>query len=235
MSDSLEPPHVLVVDDDPHVREALGDALSALDQYRVDRAPDGLAALKILDNHRVDAIVLDLTMPRLDGSALCRRLRAAGDATPILILTARDTTADRIQGLDAGADDYLGKPYDLGELRARVRALLRRAPTRAPEDPTGITLADLLLNPGSRQATRNGTVVTQFTMTEFAVLELLARNTGLVLSRDTIAERVWGGTLPQTSNAIDVYIRYLRQKLDSAGCPPLIHTVRGVGYQIRIP
>ncbi|WP_194818075.1 response regulator transcription factor [Nocardia sp. XZ_19_385] len=235
MSDSLEAPRVLVVDDDPNVREALGDALSALDHYRVERAADGLAALKILDNHRVDAVVLDLTMPRLDGSALCRRLRAAGDSTPILILTARDTTADRIQGLDDGADDYLGKPYDLGELRARVRALLRRAPNRTPEDPSSIELGDLLLNPQSRQATRAGAVIIQFTMTEFAVLELLARNTGLVLSRDTIAERVWGGTLPQTSNAIDVYIRYLRQKLDAAECPPLIHTVRGVGYQVRVP
>ncbi|MEV0247677.1 response regulator transcription factor [Nocardia sp. NPDC050712] len=235
MSDSLESPRVLVVDDDPNVREALGDALAALDGYRVERAADGLAALQLLDRRRADAIVLDLTMPRLDGSALCRRLRAAGDATPILILTARDTTADRIQGLDAGADDYLGKPYDLGELRARVRALLRRAPTRTPEDPSGIDLGDLHLDPHARQATRDGAVVAQFTMTEFAVLELLARNTGLVLSRDTIADRVWGGTLPQTSNAIDVYIRYLRQKLDAAACPPLIHTVRGVGYQIRVP
>ncbi|MEU8900607.1 response regulator transcription factor [Nocardia sp. NPDC048505] len=233
MSDLLEAPRVLVVDDDPNVRDALGDALSALDRYQVERAADGLAAWRILEDGPVDAIVLDLSMPRLDGSALCRRLRAAGDATPILILTAHDTTADRIQGLDAGADDYLGKPYDLGELRARVRALLRRAQHRAPADSADVELGPLLLHAHSRQATRAGAVVAQFTMTEFAVLDLLARNTGLVLSRDTIAERVWGGALPQTSNAIDVYIRYLRRKLDAAGCPGVIHTVRGIGYQVR--
>jgi two-component system response regulator MprA len=226
------PVTVLVVDDDPALREALRLALH-LDGYRVEVAPDGGRALAALPEVRPDLLVLDLMMPYVGGLEVCRRMRAAGDRTPILALTARDQIDDRVAGLDAGADDYLVKPFALAELRARLRALARRAEDSwQPGPQPELRCADLTLDPLTRQAARGGRGF-DLTRTEYALLELLLRNTGRVLTREVIVDRVWGYELEPASNSLEVFIGYLRRKTEAAGEPRLIHTVRGVGYQVR--
>ncbi|MFC9971746.1 response regulator transcription factor [Spirillospora sp. NPDC127200] len=225
---------VLVVDDEPAVRETVGDTLG-LDGYDVRTAPDGPTALAETAALLPDAIVLDVLMPGLDGLEVCRALRGRGDRTPILMLTARDAVGDRVAGLDAGADDYLVKPFAPDELRARVRALLRRVAAVAavpPAAPPGY--ADLALDPDAREGTRGGRRM-QFTETEYALLELLVRNAGQVLTRETIMDRVWGYDFGPESNSLGVYVGYLRRKLEAGGEPRLLHTVRGVGYVLRSP
>ncbi|HSV67987.1 MAG TPA: response regulator transcription factor [Mycobacteriales bacterium] len=223
---------VLVVDDDPELRAALIRALR-LDGYRVESVPDGARALEVLPALRPDLMVLDVMMPYVGGVEVCRRMRAAGDRTPVLVLTARDEVDDRVAGLDAGADDYLAKPFALAELRARLRALVRRGHEPAPPD-TLLTCGDLELDPDTRQASRRGRLV-ELTRTEYALLELLLRNTGRVLTREVIADRVWGYAMEPASNSLEVFVGYLRRKTEAAGEPRLIHTVRGVGYQLRPP
>ena len=220
---------VLVVDDEPDVLEALETALE-LDGHRVTTAGDGLDALTTLGRGEFDAIVLDVLMPRLDGFEVCRRLRAAGNRTPILILTARDSEEDTIHGLDLGADDYLVKPFALGELLAGVRALLRR--TRATGDNEPLWFAGLSLDPLTHQATR-GQRALELTRTEYALLELFLRNPRQVLTRALIMERIWNYDFGPTSNPLEVYVSYLRRKTEAGGEPRLIQTVRGVGYALR--
>ncbi|MDH6128014.1 response regulator transcription factor [Kitasatospora sp. GP82] len=228
---SSNPPKVLVVDDDPEVRAAVEDGL-AVAGYAVRGAADGLAGLTELSAWQPDALVLDLMMPVLDGLAVCRRLRALGDRTPILVLTARDSVSDRVDGLDAGADDYLVKPFALDELTARLRALLRRA---APvESDHRYVLGDLTVDPVTRTGSRAGRAL-EFSRTEFALLELLLQNPGQVLPRELIMARVWGADFGPDSNSLAVYIGYLRRKLEAAGEPRLVHTVHGVGYRLDAP
>ena len=222
---------VLVVDDDPDVREAVETALE-LEGHRVTTATDGLAALKRLGQAEFDAVVLDVLMPNLDGFEVCRRLRASGNRTPILILTARDSEEDTIRGLDLGADDYLVKPFGLGELLARVRALLRR--TRPAGEDAPLWFAGLSLDQQTREASRGGRRL-ELTRTEYALLELFLRNPRQVLTRELIMERVWNYDFGPTSNPLEVYISYLRRKTEAGGEPRLIHTVRGVGYALRAP
>jgi two-component system response regulator MprA len=222
---------VLVVDDDPDVRDAVETALE-LEGHRVTTAIDGLAALKRLGHAEFDAVVLDVLMPNLDGFQVCQRLRASGNRTPILILTARDSEVDTIRGLDLGADDYLVKPFALGELLARVRALLRRTRPTGEDEP--LWFAGLSLDPQTREASRGGRPV-ELTRTEFALLELFLRNPRQVLTRELIMERVWNYDFGPTSNPLEVYISYLRRKTEADGEPRLIYTVRGVGYALREP
>ncbi|WP_058047527.1 response regulator transcription factor [Streptomyces roseifaciens] len=224
---------VLVVDDDPDVRAAVVDALS-MEGYEVRSAADGLEALSSVAAAPPGAIVLDLAMPVLDGLAVCRRLRALGDRTPVLVLTARDAVSDRVAGLDAGADDYLVKPFALDELLARLRALLRRAaPTEPAErgDGAALSFADLTVDPATRTGDRGG-VPLEFTRTEFALLDVLLRHPGQVLPREVIQERVWGTDFGPDSNSLAVYIGYLRRKLEEGGAPRLVHTVHGIGYRL---
>jgi two-component system response regulator MprA len=220
---------VLVVDDEPAVRETVGDTLG-LDGYDIRTAADGVTALQGMAELRPDAVVLDVLMPGLDGLSVCRTVRGRGDRTPILMLSARDAVDDRVDGLDAGADDYLVKPFAPDELRARVRALLRRAGLEAPGDP--LVYADLRLDAEARQG-RRGDRLIQFSETEFALLELLVRNAGQVLTREVIMDRVWGYDFGPGSNSLGVYVGYLRRKLEAGGEPRLLHTVRGVGYLLR--
>jgi two-component system response regulator MprA len=222
---------VLVVDDEPDVRGALQQALE-LEGNRVAAAVDGLDALRQLDGTEYEAIVLDVLMPNLDGFEVCRRLRTAGNRTPILILTARDSEEDIIRGLDLGADDYLVKPFALGELLARVRALLRRAQPAGDDSP--LWFAGLSLDPRLREV-RRGQRRIELTRTEYALLELLLRNPRQVLTRELIMDRVWHYDFGPTSNPLEVYISYLRRKTEAAGEERLIHTVRGVGYALREP
>jgi two-component system response regulator MprA len=226
---------ILVVDDDRSVRESLRRSL-AFNGYQVELANDGQAALDAVMAQRPDAMVLDVMMPRLDGLEVCRRMRAAGDELPILVLTARDAVSDRVAGLDAGADDYLPKPFALEELLARLRALLRR---RSPEDIAAsmgqskpLEFGDLSLDPETRDV-RRGDRMISLTRTEFSLLELLLSNPRRVLTRGQILEQVWGYDFPTTGNALEVYIGYLRRKTEADGEPRLIHTVRGVGYVLR--
>ncbi len=220
---------ILVVEDDAAVRTAVERALR-FEGYDVATAPDGLAALETVITTPPAAIVLDVMMPRLDGLELCRRLRAMGDTTPVLILTARHEVSDRVAGLDAGADDYLVKPFALEELLARLRALLRR--TTASGESGAMEVAGLCLDPATRRCERDGRPI-ELTKTEFDLLELLMRNQGIVLERDLIYERIWGYDFATSSNPLDVYIGYLRRKTEAAGEPRLIQTVRGVGYVLR--
>lgn len=220
---------VLVVEDDPGVRSTL-DQLLRFEGYRVLVASDGLEALGLLGQERPDLAVVDVVMPGLDGLGLCRMLRRRGDRLPVLVLTARHEVGDRVAGLDAGADDYLAKPFATEELFARIRALLRR--TEPPEDSGALTVADLTLDPASRQAFR-GERQLDLTKTEFDVLELLLCHPGVVLGRSQMYERIWGFDFDTTSRSLDVYIGYLRQKTEQGGEPRLIHTVRNVGYTIR--
>jgi two-component system, OmpR family, response regulator MprA len=224
---------ILVVDDERAVRESLRRALE-LEGYQVDLAGDGEEALERLGGAEeldVDAVILDVLMPGIDGLEVCRRLRADRNAVPVLMLTARAEVDSRVAGLDAGADDYLPKPFALAELLARLRALLRRA---GDGDGAGDALrfSDLELDLGTREV-RRGHRSIELTRTEFALLELFLRNPRQVLTRSIIFERVWGYDFGPTSNSLDVYIGYLRRKTEEDGAPRLIHTIRGVGYALR--
>jgi two-component system response regulator MprA len=222
---------VLVVDDDRAVRESLRRSLE-FNGYTVEPAPSGQAALEAVAAERPDAMVLDLMMPGIDGLEVCRRLRGIGDDLPILVLTARDAVSDRVSGLDAGADDYLPKPFALEELLARLRALLRRATPEAGEADAPMRFADLELNPATREVSRGDRGIS-LTRTEFALLELLLGAPKHVLTRSRILEEVWGFDFPTSGNALEVYVGYLRRKTEAGGEPRLIHTVRGVGYVLR--
>ncbi|MGH2859876.1 MAG: response regulator transcription factor [Solirubrobacteraceae bacterium] len=221
---------ILVVDDEPAVRRALERALR-LDNYEVELAVDGEEALDRLSERPVDAVILDVMMPGVDGLEVCRRMRAAGDRTPVLMLTARDAIDDRVLGLDVGADDYLVKPFALRELQARLRALLRRT---GDDDDAAETLrfADLVLDPVAHEVHRGDRLV-ELSKTEFLLLELFMKHPRQVLTRSTIFENVWGYDFGPTSNALGVYIGYLRRKTEEGGEPRLLHTVRGIGYVLR--
>jgi len=222
---------VLVVDDERAVRDSLRRALE-LEGYEVELAADGAEALYRLEsNGQPDAVILDVLMPGLDGLEVSRRLRGKGNSVPILMLTARTEVESRVAGLDAGADDYLAKPFALEELLARLRALLRRM---APGTEEVLRFADLDLNPGTREVRRGGAPI-ELTRTEFNLLELFLRNPRQVLTRSVIFERVWGYDFGFASNSLDVYIGYLRRKTELDGMPRLIQTVRGVGYALREP
>ena len=223
--------HVLVVDDEPAVRDALDRALRA-EGYRVTTAGDGRAALDAMAADAPDLVVMDVLMPLMDGLEATRALRAAGDRTPVLVLTARDSVADRVEGLDAGADDYLVKPFALDELLARIRALLRRTTPGADERP--LRFADLELDPVTRDVHRGDRPI-ELTRTEFLLLELFLRNPRRVLTREVIFDRVWGYDFGPSSNALEVYVGYLRRKTEAEGEPRLLHTVRGVGYVLCEP
>jgi two-component system, OmpR family, response regulator MprA len=222
---------VLVVDDEPAVREAVERALRA-EGYRVSTATDGTEALDAHAAFEPDAVVLDVLMPRTDGLEVCRLLRRSGDRTPILMLTARDGVTDRVEGLDAGADDYLVKPFALDELLARLRALLRRTLPGSNDQP--LRFADLELDPVTREVKRGDRSI-ELTRTEFLLIELFLLNPRRVLSRDVIFDRVWGYDFGPTSNTLEVYVGYLRRKTEAGGEPRLVHTVRGVGYVLRRP
>ena len=219
--------HILVVDDETAVRDSLRRALE-LERYTVELMEDGRAALEFLAEATVDAIILDVAMPRIDGLEVARRLRVAGDATPILMLTARDGVDDRVAGLDAGADDYLVKPFALRELHARLRALLRRLEPPSEE----LAFGDLRMDPVTRDVWRGGRRI-QLSRTEYSLLELFLRHPRRVLTRAMIFERVWGYDFGPTSNALGVYIGYLRRKTEVDGEPRLLHTVHGIGYILR--
>ncbi|MFL6029940.1 MAG: response regulator transcription factor [Gaiellaceae bacterium] len=223
---------ILVVDDERAVRESLRRALE-LEGYEIELAGDGAEALTTLaeEDPQPDAVILDVLMPGVDGLEVCRRLRAGGNAVPVLMLTARDEVENRVAGLDAGADDYVTKPFALEELLARVRALLRRT---TGDEGAGevLTFADVTLDLGTRDV-RRGSRHIELTRTEFALLELFLRNPRQVLTRSIIFERVWGYDFGFASNSLDVYIGYLRRKTEAGGEPRLIHTVRGVGYALR--
>ncbi len=221
---------VLVVDDEHALRAALRRAL-ALQGYRVSEAASGEDAISRLQSGAPDALVLDVLMPGIDGLEVCRRLRAAGDRTPILMLTAREAVTDRVAGLDAGADDYLVKPFALEELLARLRALMRRSGGTGA-DSEALRFSSLVLDPGGHQV-RIGERRVELTRTEFALLHLLMRNPGRVLTRSLINEEVWGYDFGPSSNSLGVDVGYLRRKLESGGEPRLIQTVRGVGYVLR--
>ena len=221
---------VLVVDDEPAVRTALERALR-IEGYDVELAEDGLEALQRLAAHTPDAVVLDVLMPNVDGLEVCRRIRAADDHTPVLMLTARDAVGDRVAGLDAGADDYLVKPFALEELHARLRALLRRV---GVNDAGSLRFSDVTMDTGTRDV-RRGERLIDLTRTEFLLLELFLRNPRQVLTRSVIFDRVWDYDFGPRSNALEVYVSYLRRKLETDGEPRLIHTVRGVGYVLREP
>ena len=220
---------ILVVDDDRGVRTSLERAL-IFEGYVVDTASDGVKALDQLDES-ISAMVLDVSMPNMDGLEVCRRVRSSGADLPILVLTARHTTSDRVAGLDAGADDYLVKPFALEELLARVRALLRRVDKRSTESDE-LAFGDMRLDRGTRMVHRGDRRI-DLTRTEFALLELLMERPGQVLTRDQIYEHVWGYDSSTSSNSLEVYIGYLRRKTEEGGEPRLVHTVRGIGYVVR--
>ncbi|MEU6998517.1 response regulator transcription factor [Nonomuraea sp. NPDC046570] len=227
-----EAARLLVVDDEPALREALQSSLE-FEGYRVVAVADGQAALDALAAAEYDAVLLDVMMPRLDGLTTCRRLRASGNHVPVLMLTARDAVGDRVSGLDAGADDYLVKPFELDELLARVRALLRRGTLSGRgADSAVLAFGDLRMNPATREVTRAGRAL-DLTRTEYLLLELLLTHPRQVLTREQILASVWGFDFEPTSNSLDVYVMYLRRKTEAAGEPRLIHTVRGVGYVLR--
>jgi two-component system response regulator MprA len=221
---------LLVVDDDPALARTLRRALG-IEGYAVECAGDGAEALQLLSGGSFDAVVLDVSMPRVDGLAVCRRMRERRDRTPVLMLTARDAVGDRVSGLDAGADDYLVKPFALDELNARVRALLRRAASGEEDSGDALAYLDLELDLATLRA-RRGDRPLELTRTEQRLLELLLRNPEQVLPRDMIYERVWGHDISATSNSLDVYVGYLRRKTEEAGEPRLIHTVRGIGFML---
>ena len=223
---------ILIVDDDRALRDALRRALT-LAGYEIQTAEDGQDGLDKIAQGVPDAVVLDVGLPDIDGLEVCRRLRAAHNRVPVLMLTARDAIADRIDGLDAGADDYLIKPFDVGEVKARIRALLRRA-GNGEGDPDAISFEELRLDT-ARHGVAVGDSFVELTRTEFQLLELLMLNPRRVLPHDLIYDRVWGYNFGPASNAMRVYVGYLRRKLEEAGARPLIHTVRGVGYVLREP
>ncbi|MCZ4498701.1 MAG: response regulator receiver [Marmoricola sp.] len=225
-------PHILVVDDDRAVRESLRRSLE-FNGYTVSLASDGAEALAGISGTNPDAVVMDVMMPRLDGIETTRALRSVGNQVPILVLTARDAVGDRVEGLDAGADDYLTKPFALDELLARLRALLRRVSPEAAEFPDEkLEYSDLTMDLASREV-RRGTRSMTLTRTEFALLELFLRRPKRVLERSFILEEVWGFDFPTTANSLEVYVGYVRRKTEAEGEPRLLHTVRGVGYVLR--
>ena len=224
---AMQKPKVLVVEDDQPIRASIRRAL-AYEGYAVSEAEDGESALDIIRLSPPDLILLDLNLPGIDGIEVCRRIREAGDVMPIMMITARDAVSDRVVGLDSGADDYLVKPFDLAELTARVRAALRRH----EPGPERLTVGDLVVEVEAMQATMSGRPI-EFTALEFRLLEYLSRNDSIVLSRDRILSAVWGLDVETSSNIVDVYIGYLRTKLEEGGEPRLIHTVRGAGYVLR--
>ncbi len=219
---------ILVIEDDPKIADLLRRGL-IYEGFEVDVAPDGESGLRLARDRPPDLVILDLMLPDMDGLEVLRRLRKASDV-PVLILTAKDAVSDRVLGLESGADDYVVKPFYFEELLARVRALLRRAHTRSA--PEVLRFADLELDTGTRQARRGGRVI-DLTPKEYDLLELFMRHPRQVLPRETIYERVWGYDFGGESNLLDVYVRYLRNKLEAGGEPRLIHTVRGVGYVLR--
>ncbi|MET9093246.1 MULTISPECIES: response regulator transcription factor [Streptomyces] len=232
-----DPQRILIVDDEPAVREALQRSL-AFEGYGTQVAVDGYDALAMAEAYAPDLIVLDIQMPRMDGLTAARRIRATGSTTPILMLTARDTVGDRVTGLDAGADDYLVKPFELDELFARIRALLRRssyaasaAGAEAPDDDV-LSFADLRMDLATREVTRGERRV-ELTRTEFTLLEMFLSHPRQVLTREQILKAVWGFDFEPSSNSLDVYVMYLRRKTEAGGEPRLVHTVRGVGYALR--
>ncbi|GLZ49847.1 DNA-binding response regulator [Actinomycetospora sp. NBRC 106375] len=232
------PLRVLVADDDRAIRESLARALE-LEGYEVAAVADGVEALTCVRRDAFDALVVDVMMPGVDGLAVCRVLRAEDDRTPVLMLTARVETPDRVAGLDAGADDYLPKPFELDELLARLRALLRRAAYAPEETADGgagsrLTVGALAVDPAARRAWWSDEEL-RLSKTEFDLLELLVRNEGIVLDHGTVYDRIWGYDFGADSKNLAVYVGYLRRKLAAAGAPPLIHTVRGVGYAVRRP
>ncbi|MEU8525702.1 MULTISPECIES: response regulator transcription factor [Streptomyces] len=226
---------ILIVDDEPAVREALRRSL-AFEGYGTEEAVDGLDALAKIESYAPDLVVLDVQMPRMDGLTAARRIRASGATLPILMLTARDTVGDRVTGLDAGADDYLVKPFELDELFARIRALLRRSSyvraTAAQPEGHVLSLADLRMDLATREVTRGGRPV-ELTRTEFTLLEMFLAHPRQVLTREQILKAVWGFDFEPSSNSLDVYVMYLRRKTEAGGEPRLVHTVRGVGYVLR--
>lgn len=221
---------ILVAEDDRAARESVTRALE-LEGYTVRAVADGVAALTAISEEPPDVMVLDLMMPQMDGLTLCRRLRTRGDRTPILIMTARTEVSDRVSGLDAGADDYLPKPFSLDELLARVRALLRRT---TPEAGGQLRVSDLRIDEAARRVWR-GQRELELTKTEFDLLQLLAHNAGVVLTHSTIYERIWGYDFGSGSKALPVYVGYLRRKLEAEGEGRLVRTIRGVGYTLREP
>ena len=221
---------ILIAEDDPEIRTAL-ERILTYDGYQVRLANDGAAALAAVGEVGPDLIILDVMMPFVDGLSVCRKLRSDGNRTPILMLTAREELSDRVAGLDAGADDYLAKPFELEELLARIRALLRR--TVDPGDST-LTVGQLRLDP-RRHEVRRGDEVIDLTRTEFEILRLLMHNEGIVLERSTVYERIWGYDFESSSRSLDVHVGYLRRKLEAGGHPRMIDTVRGVGFVIRPP
>ncbi|MFF9350747.1 response regulator transcription factor [Streptomyces sp. NPDC014734] len=232
-----DPQRILIVDDEPAVREALQRSL-AFEGYGTEVAVDGLDALARAESYAPDLIVLDIQMPRMDGLTAARRLRSAGTTTPILMLTARDTVGDRVTGLDAGADDYLVKPFELDELFARIRALLRRSSYASATadtltgDDNVLAFADLRMDLATREVTRGSRRV-ELTRTEFTLLEMFLAHPRQVLTREQILKAVWGFDFEPSSNSLDVYVMYLRRKTEAGGEPRLVHTVRGVGYALR--
>jgi two-component system response regulator MprA len=231
-----EAERILIVDDEPAVREALRRSL-AFEGYATKDAVDGLDALAAMESYAPDLVVLDVQMPRMDGLTAARRIRAAGSTVPILMLTARDTVGDRVTGLDAGADDYLVKPFELDELFARIRALLRRssyasATAAGPAEDDVLAFEDLRMNLATREVTRGGRTV-ELTRTEFTLLEMFLTHPRQVLTREQILKAVWGFDFEPSSNSLDVYVMYLRRKTEAGGEPRLVHTVRGVGYALR--
>jgi two-component system response regulator MprA len=222
--------YIAIVDDDAAIRAALGRALR-MENYDVELFDDGNSALRSIQLRAADAIVLDLQLPDMDGLEICRRIRRAGDSTPILMLTARDAVNDRVAGLDVGADDYLVKPFDLAELLARLRALLRRRNVADGEEMV-VRFEDLSLNPQTREVRRGGRAI-ELTKIEFDLLELFLQHPRQVLTRDQILDLVWGYNFDSGTNSLAVYIGYLRRKLEEDGEARLIQTVRGVGYALR--
>lgn len=227
---------ILIVDDEPAVREALRRSL-AFEGYGTEDAVDGLDALARMESYAPDLVVLDVQMPRMDGLTAARRIRASGSTVPILMLTARDTVGDRVTGLDAGADDYLVKPFELDELFARIRALLRRSSYAAPQagprtEGDVLSFEDLRMDLTTREVSRGGRPV-ELTRTEFTLLELFLAHPRQVLTREQILKSVWGFDFEPSSNSLDVYVMYLRRKTEAGGEPRLVHTVRGVGYVLR--
>ncbi|TXJ07262.1 MAG: response regulator transcription factor [Aeromicrobium sp.] len=224
---------ILVVDDDRSVRESLRRSLQ-FNGYDVDMASDGAEALALVHSINPDVIIMDVMMPRLGGLDATRALRSAGNDVPILVLTARDAISDRVEGLDAGADDYLAKPFALDELLARLRALLRRVVPASddPDDVPLLTFADLTLDPNTREVKRGERTIS-LTRTEFSLLQLFMERPKRVLDRSYILEEVWGFDFPTTANSLEVYVGYVRRKLESEGEKRLLHTVRGIGYVLR--
>jgi two-component system, OmpR family, response regulator MprA len=226
--------HIVIVDDEAAVRDSLSRTLQ-FEGYTVSVAPDGAQALEVIRSERPDGVILDMMMPVLDGLASCRALRAEGNYVPVLMLTAKADVNDRVAGLEAGADDYLVKPFALQELLARVRALLRRAglrPAPAPITDPVLRFADLTLDPGTRDV-RRGDRIVRLTRTEFTIMEIFLRHPRMVLTRAVMFDLVWGYDFGSSSNGLDVYVGYLRRKLEAGGEPRLVHTVRGVGYVLR--